>query len=289
MILSDEHLTHFEEQGYVVVEEFYPEELRAQISEAIRESHPPWEFYKDKPKDEKPYFQVSKDFPYEHDIFNKLTVCPDLIDFAQRILGTKDIHLRYAHNWAKYPLNEERKSKVHVDNGNCSQLPRGGQEFGQMHTWYFPDGVTEDEAPMFVVPKPYGRDVSKKISLVVPPGTMGIFSAHFWNSATDFKGTEGQRYSVSRLYGRADHYWEGLGSYVNLGNNDRYRKFIGTLTAKEREIFKFPPAGHPYYTLETLAMLEEQYPGWNAGDEYAPGETIVATDDLYIAGLPNDE
>ena len=75
-------------------------------------------------------------------------------------------------------------------------------------------------------------------------------------------------YRPLRIYGRADHYWEGVASYTNSGTNEHFRSFIGTLSARERELFRFPPAGHEYYTAETLAALEEQYPGWNARGEY---------------------
>ena len=46
-----------------------------------------------------------------------------------------------------------------------------------------------------------------------------------------------------------------------------FQEFIGGLTAAQREIWRFPPVGHPYYTEQTLALLEAQYPGWNS-DEY---------------------
>jgi hypothetical protein len=46
-----------------------------------------------------------------------------------------------------------------------------------------------------------------------------------------------------------------------------WQRFIGGLTAQQRQLWRFPPAGHPYYTEQTLALLAEQYPGWNA-DEY---------------------
>ncbi len=35
-------------------------------------------------------------------------------------------------------------------------------------------------------------------------------------------------------------------------------------------LLRFPPAGHPYYTEQTLQALEEQYPGWNRDGEYRP-------------------
>ena len=49
-----------------------------------------------------------------------------------------------------------------------------------------------------------------------------------------------------------------------------FREFISGLRARDRELFRFPPAGHPYYTVQTLAALEQQYLGWNAGNEYRP-------------------
>ena len=73
---------------------------------------------------------------------------------------------------------------------------------------------------------------------------------------------------MTRIYGRADHYWEGVSSYTNLVSVEHFREFIGSISAEQRELFRFPPAGHSYYDAETLAALEEQYPGWNAGGEY---------------------
>ena len=98
-----------------------------------------------------------------------------------------------------------------------------------------------------------------------------IFNTFLWHAASIFKGEEGLRYSVTRIYGRADHYWEGVSSFTNRGRDEHFRSFIGTLTARDRELFRFPAVGHPYYTRETLALLEEQYPGWNARGEYASG------------------
>ena len=54
--------------------------------------------------------------------------------------------------------------------------------------------------------------------------------------------------------------------YTDKGNHPVFRQFIGTLTAKEREVFRFPPASDPYYTLQTLEALAKQYPGWNVSE-----------------------
>lgn len=265
MKLSDEYLKIFEEQGFVVVENFYPEEKRVRIVAALQKTLPTWEAVKDQPPETG---MLTDDFPYSEMLFNELTVDVDLIDFVQRVLETEDIHFRYAHNWVKYP-GSSAFPQLHIDNGNNSLLPPcADKRYGQISCWYFPEEVRAEHAPMLVVPKPFGKDLSKSVSLEVPAGTQMIFNTYLWHSATAFEGKDRQRYSVTRIYGRADHYWEGVSSFTNLGRNEHFRQFIGKLTAREREFFRFPPAGHPYYTGKTLELLEAQYPGWNAHGEY---------------------
>ena len=266
MKLTDDHFRTFLDQGFVVVEDFYPEERRAEIAEGLRRTHPPWEALADDPPENR---LLRDDFPYADMLFNEFIIDWDLIEFVQRALDTEEIHFRYAHNWARYPDPGAEQRPLHIDNGNNSLLPPNSDvRYGQISTWYFPEAVDENQAPMRIVPKAHGKDLSKQVLLTVPAGTIMIFNAHLWHSATVFKGSEGQRYSATRIYGRADHYWEGVSSFTNLGMNEHFRAFIGRLPARERELFRFPPPGHEYYTRETLARLEEQYPGWNARAEY---------------------
>ncbi|MEE2710506.1 MAG: hypothetical protein VYA69_13025 [Gemmatimonadota bacterium] len=282
MKLSDEHLKAFHDQGFVVVEDFYPEDKRAQIASAVRKQLPPWEELNNDPPENG---LRTVDFPFDDMFFNELIVDWDLINFVQRVLDTEDIHFRYAHNWARYPCEPPPQPHLHVDNGNNSLLPPCDDvRYGQISTWYFPEEVQEHQAPMLVIPKAYGRDVRRKISLTVPAGTQMIFNTFLWHSATPYLDSGGQRYSVTRIYGRADHYWEGVQSYTNQGRNERLGRFIGTLTARERELFRFPPVGNPYYTDKTLELLEVQYPGWNARNEYIPETHVAPGDQSHFGG-----
>ncbi len=267
MELTDAHFQTFQEQGFVVIENFYPEEKRAEIAAAVRRTLPSWDEVKDDPPES---YRGVDDFPYEDMFFNHLILDMDLIGFVQRILDTEDIHFRYAHNWVRYPNPTGDDPRLHQDNGNNSLLPPCNDvRYGQISTWYFPEEVREDQAPMRIIPKAHGKNLDKAVHLTVPAGTQMIFNTYLWHAASIYKGTTGQRYSVTRLYGRADHYWEGVRSYTNMGGVEHLREFIGSLTARQRQFFRFPPAGHPYYTTETLESLEEQYPGWNARNEYA--------------------
>ena len=272
MKLADDHLQTFKAQGFVVIEDFYPEEKRARIAAAVRKDLPPWEVIKDDPPAN---CLLTDDFPYAQMLFNELIVDWDLIDFVQRVLDTEDIYFHYAHNWARYPYDSPSPPNMHIDNGNNSLLPPCEDiRYGQISSWYFPEDVHPDQAPMVIIPKPYGRDPTRKVPLNVPAGTQMIFNTFIWHSASVYKASEGQRYSVTRIYGRADHPWEGVRSFTNQGRDEHFRSFIGTLTARDRELFRFPHAGHPYYTEDTLAQLEAQYPGWNQREEYAPRAQI---------------
>ena len=51
------------------------------------------------------------------------------------------------------------------------------------------------------------------------------------------------------------------------GENPNFQELISSLTPCERKLFRFPPPGHPYYTEDTLILLEEKYPGWDTTGE----------------------
>ncbi len=110
--------------------------------------------------------------------------------------------------------------------------------------------------------------MTKCVPLVCAGDTLCIFTNFTQHSASAYTWKDGQRFTWGYSFGRADHYCEGFRHYTHLGNAAPvFQEFIGGLTAKQRELWRFPPVGHTYYTEQTLALLEEQYPGWNS-DEY---------------------
>eukprot|EP01052_Picozoa_sp_SAG31_P044297 SAG31_NODE_7671_length_1622_cov_1.094550_2_plen_249_part_00 len=166
----------------------------------------------------------------------------------------------------------------HVDNGNNSLIPpTHDRRNGQISSWYFPDAVDETQAPMLIVPKAIAAgtasaqpDRASAIALTVPANTLMIFNTVLWHSSSMYQGDEGQRYTLTRIYGRADHPWvrleivlrlsptptksnlhrflfvvtsndcnvqEGVGSYTNRGSDPHWRQFIAGLSARQREYF----------------------------------------------------
>jgi hypothetical protein len=275
MKITDSHFDELFENGYVILRNYYPEEQRRAMAEAQRRVLKTWEQVKDNPPPDRSMYVP---FPSSEFILNRAMVDHELLNLARRFLKTEQIHIRVGLMLARYPGYRGDSGTAHIDNGNNSLLPKSdsAREFGQLGFWVHLDDVGEDQAPLQLIRTRDGQDMSKVEKLACPGGTVCVFSNYTWHSAGNYTRADGQRFTWGFAAGRADHCWEGFKHYTDMGMNPHFQKLIGSLSAKERELFRFPPAGHPYYTPQTLAALEKQYPGWNRGGEYAVPEEIEA-------------
>ena len=274
--LIDAHLEELDHEGFVIVPNFITGDKLKTLQAAQRRNVPTYDQIKDDLPLEKSGYSFMSWFPYEELELLRATMDEESIAFARKWLKTDDIHARVGGGeMARYPGHTRGgtgfdESNLHIDNGNNSLLPESedAREFGQIGFWIHLEDVEEDQAPLRLIPKRHGRDMTKCVPLVCKGGTLCIFTNFTWHSATAYVRTDGQRYTWGYAFGRADHFWEGFRHYTNLGiGSPVFQAFIGGLSAAQRQIWRFPPAGHPYYTEQTLALLEEQYPGWDS-DEY---------------------
>ena len=267
--LTDAHFEEFRARGYLIVRDFISERQRREMAAALRRLLRPWEEIKDDAPEDRSDHCI---FPYPEPCLNHAILHPEALAFARRWHQTDHIHYRQGVAMVRYPGFAGDSGKPHIDNGNNSLLPatESDRRHAQIVFWVFPEDVDEDQAPLRIIATADGRDLGKSEVAAVPGGSAAIFHTYTWHSAGNYLRPDGQRYSWSFGFGRADHYWEGVKHYTDQGANPDFRAFIGSLTAKEREVFWFPPPDHSYYTGQTLASLEEQYPGWNARGEYRP-------------------
>ena len=274
--LTDAHIEELDHEGFIIVPDFISGDELTKLQAAQRRVLPTYEQIKDDIPQDQAGHSLLKCFPHEELDLYRATMNPESIKFARKWLKTQDIHMRVGCLIARYPGHSRGgigfdDSNLHIDNGNNSLLPvtEDLREFGQIGFWIHLEDVEEDQAPLRLVPKRYGRDMTKCIPLVCKGGTLCVFTNFSLHSASAYARKDGQRFTFGYAFGRADHYWEGLINYTQLGENTPvFQKFIGGLTAAERQLWRFPPAGHPYYTEQTLKLLEDQYPGWDA-DEYS--------------------
>ena len=266
--LTDYHFDALVNKGYVIIHRFLPEAQCAEMAAAVRRLLPPWEeIGDDSPNDR----MEACYFPYSEQCLNHAIINPEAIHFAQRWLETEHIHYRPGLALVRYPGFKGSRDKSHIDNGNNSLLPPTATDHthSQLNFWFYLEDVDADQAPTLFIANNDNLDLSKAEAMVAPAGSVCIFHNYTQHAASDYARSHGQRYVWKFAFGRADHYWEGVLHYTDVGRNKHFREFIGSISARERELFRFPPAGHPYYTEQTLAALEEQYPGWNRRNEYA--------------------
>ena len=263
MNFSQKHLQDFHELGYCILHDALSEDHHLEIATALRKALPCWEDVKSNSNTSD---SQKVTFPFPADVLNRFFVEPDLLAFARKALGTEAIHYKPGYSIVRYPGGMTGSEQGwHIDNGNNSLLPQSDDmRYGQVVVWYWPEDVTKETAPMRIIPKPYGNDQNHAITLDVPANTLFIMHNYLWHSGSDFEASHGQRYSHGGMLGVADFHWEGLLSLTHLGRNKTFQSFIGSLSPEEREVFRFPPRGHSYYTKKTLALLESQYPGWDA-------------------------
>ena len=265
--LTDAVFDELCERGYVIVHNYFPEAQRAEMAAALRRILKPWDELKDDPP---PGRRDTTYFPYAEQCLNRAIVDPEAIAFSQRWLAPDRIHYRPGLGLATYPGYKGDSGAAHIDNGNNSLLPPSADDRSQAQLifWFYLEDVDLDQSPTRFIATADGDDLDKAEAFVAPGGSVALFHNYTWHAASNYTRLDGQRYVWKFAYGCADYYWEGVQHYTHVGRDPHFREFIGDLSAQERELFRFPPAGHPYYTPQTLKALEEQYPGWNASSEY---------------------
>jgi len=268
MQITDRQFDQLVDDGYVIIHRFIPPEKLSELQAAQRRVLKTWdEIRLDPPADR----SVLVPYPFPDVTMSTPYLDPDLVRLARRFLKTPDIRVRTGCMIARYP-GFVSGDTGHIDNGNNSLLPlsESAREFGQLGVWIHLEEVREDQAPLLLVKRKHGHDLSKAEPFVCPPGSIAVFSNYTFHASSTFKGTEGQRFTWGIAFGRADHDFEGFVHYTAHGQHPIFRQVVSSLNAEQRVLLRFPPPGNAYYTAQTLAALEAQYPGWNARGEYWP-------------------
>ena len=157
MKVPDRNLQELREQGFTIVEGFLaPDELKA-AQEALWLHYPRPEDYFADPSAHDEYTRSQFDgiarAPWQSWDLNRLAFHPDLVDLAERFLGSADLHLYNALLWAKYAGAIDYEQVHHRDFVNHSLVvPNRGDPGRQMTSFVLLSDVDEDDGPTKVVP-----------------------------------------------------------------------------------------------------------------------------------------
>ncbi|GAA2521390.1 hypothetical protein [Pilimelia columellifera] len=93
-----------------------------------------------------------------------------------------------------------------------------------------------------------------------PAGTAIAFEAGTFHRGTQLTAPGGARYSMHLCFRPAHLHWGQRVGWAARSYSREWVEFIGRATPRQLQVFGFPPLGHPYWTLETLAGMAQRYP-----------------------------
>jgi len=276
--LSDATLDEVREQGFALVEGFLaPDELKA-AQEALWLHFPKPEDYFADPAAFGDYarsqFAGVEEFPYRSWDLNHLAFHPDLVDAAERYLGTTDLHLYKVELWAKYAGAVDYDQPLHRDYGSHSLVvPRPEARYQQLTTFIFLSDVTEQDGPTRIVPYERGQDVpftplyiefgalaDAEVSAVGPAGSLLVYRSDILHRGSDFTAGGRSRFSILADYQVRGTTWGGKMAWPKQAPQ-RWARLIPRCSVRERDLFGFPRPGDDYWNEQSLAGVAQRYPG----------------------------
>ncbi|HEX8911691.1 MAG TPA: phytanoyl-CoA dioxygenase family protein [Humisphaera sp.] len=288
MHIGDDTLAHLDLHGYAVVPGFLSADELAAARSAFFQHFPPardlWAAPQRYPHifDDPAHQQIEFPFAPTPDgrvsPLNHLATHPDLIAFVERALGVRDVLLTQAAIWAKYAGTGEFGQEMHLDyQGNTLVVPRDEGSFRQVNMILYYTDVTADLGPTCVVSKTKTRDqgmwppfrpkkkwpklYAQEEPILVKAGSLFIFQMGTFHRASEMTAEPGAaRFTQHLVWRAAAHAFAGYHLWSRLGERDELERFIEAATPRQREAIGFPPAGHPYWTEETLAGVAARYP-----------------------------
>jgi hypothetical protein len=276
--VPDATLDAVRERGFALMEGFLsPEELQS-AQDALWLHFPRPEDYFAEPSHFPQYagsqFAGVEEFPYKSWALNHLAFHPDLVDAAERYLGTVELHLYKVELWAKYSGAADYDQPLHRDFGSHSLVvPRRDGRYQQMTTFIFLSDVTEADGPTRIVPYEQGEVVpytplyiefgalgDVEVPAVGAAGSLLVYRSDVLHRGSNLAPGTRARFSLLADYQARGTTWGGKMAWPKQ-SPQRWAKLIPQCTVRERDLFGFPRPGHAYWNEQTLADTAARYPG----------------------------
>jgi hypothetical protein len=290
MRVPDTCVADLRERGYLVFEGFLGADELAAAQEALWLHYPrPEEYFADPAAHA--WLATSQwdglvMGPWRSWDLNRLAFHPDLLDLAERFLGSADLRLYDAELWAKYAGAVDYEQAHHRDFGNHTiVVPKRSDPATQMTTWILLSDVGEQDGPTKVVPLSVGENVPHwpntldgsandyvtnylpagafadgEISVTGPAGTLFSVRTDIVHRASRMTAERSARFSLLTNYDVWGPRWTGRVGWAAHSLSAEWGELIGRATPRERSVFGFPAPGDPYWDEQTLADTQARYP-----------------------------
>jgi hypothetical protein len=266
MRITDEQIAQFKRDGFLIIENFLTrEEQQSALQGFFEWFAPPYEEWLAADKqNNRPQIRM---FPWDHSGLNHAITHPDLIDAAERIIGTSELRLSEAHLGVKYySMTKSPGTAIgyyHQDYRNNTLGPIiEPDEYQHLFFFYTFDDVKPGMAPIHMVGN--GKTEKEAVPMIVPGGSICLYTPFTWHAASEFQ-VPGHRAVAWVGYSRKDRPWDGARSftYKSGAGNAAMNRFITEASPRQLELIGFPPPGDPLWTESFLTAMQNRYAGFD--------------------------
>ncbi len=261
-LITDAHIATYRRQGFATVPGFLPCDQVERVRAAYhRQFAPDWADYV---AGKRPDAQQAL-FPWDDSDMNRLTLHPEIIDAATRIIGTPGVRLSDCDVNARY-AGEGHQPWVHVDQGNNTLGPVRPEDHGNITFVVLLVDVLPGMSPTRLFP--WGRPDDEAVDMLMPAGSLFFYSTHTTrHTVTPFTAPTGMRAAMWIMYCRQDQPWDCARPFTYKwcgGHKDAaIRRVIAESTPRQLEMLGFPAPGAPLWTESFIRGMAERYPGFD--------------------------
>jgi hypothetical protein len=289
MRVPDRCVANLRDRGYLIFEGFLDADELAAAQDALWLHYPrPHEYFAD------PAAHATLTAsqwagivggPWRSWSLNRLAFHPDLLDLAERFLGSADLRLYEAELWAKYAGDVDYDQRHHRDFVNHSLVvPKRSRPATQMLNWLLLSDVGEEDGPTKIVPLHIGENVpywpvpgdhditneylpagifaEEEVSMTGPAGTLFTFRSDVLHRGSRMTGERSARFALLADYDVwGGPRWTGRVSWAARATQPGWSEIVERATPRERLVFGWPAPGDAYWDEQTLADTQARYPG----------------------------
>lgn len=284
MPITEEHIKHYREHGYAIVENFLEPDQLARARDEIEEYVPGWLDYAANPDgnrpegwDQAPRSRRNLRFAFPGTQLNAITLHPEIRRFAALMMGHDDLFCEQSDMSYKCTGHyADADQQMHMDYVNHTLVyPPADPAYWQTAYLIYYTDVDEDQAPTAVCsyqhyadeihwPPVYSREdrpelYDNEIKVIVPAGSLFAYSMRTFHRGTLFN-KEAARVSQFITYAPAACKWLGIVGWPEQAIRPEFRAWVESATPQERELLGFPEPGNSYWCEETLTGVAARYP-----------------------------
>ena len=278
MRITDDQLEHWRQHGYVLVPNYLNE---VQIDQALANVYlhfPTDGEYRAAPRRYSDLPQPAQtELPFAGDVLNDLAVHPDIVDFAERVIGTTDLRLTQSILWAKYAGRGDENQILHVDYlNNTLTFPSDAAGFVQLPSILYLTDVTVELGPTHIVSREFTPDdlltpwkrapndfpdlYERECAVTVAAGTLLLYNVNIFHRGSRLTAKTGARFTFHNVYRAAGCDWMGWTAFPRHGLNPSMQRFLERASVRQRCLLGFPEPGHRFWTEQTVAGVGSRYP-----------------------------